>query len=337
MTNVEHLRSYFPDSASYSTRGGKFTQTDGKEPSHEDPTSRMVIGAVAVIFAAVAIAGCGGAAPVENKATADEVTAIWAKAFNTGDASGLAALYADDARSTPPGGSPAAGRSQIESVWRNDMKSGEVTKLTTSGSIAQGNLLHIIGSYDVAAKDGVTVAKGQYEQLWKQDNGQWKVQSEMWRIDPSTQRDPRWRIDSNRSGRRRTTPATPRHSRGCTTRTPCSRRGRAAASRGRRRSNFLEGRFRRRQAHDEAGTDRRVPGRRPGAPRRGIRGGRQGKGHQGSLRSALDAGRRRLAHPPRDVVAVASTGPIAATAWLIGPFPFQPAVPRRALSLRRLG
>ena len=154
-------------------------------------TRRIVPGAGAILFAGVALAACGGgAAPAENKAAADEVTAMWAKAANSSDASALTALYAEDARSTPPGGAPATGRAQIESYWRDDMKSGDTTKLTTSGSIAQGNLLHISGSYDVAAKDGVSVAKGQYEQLWKQDNGQWKVQSEMWRIDPSMQRDP---------------------------------------------------------------------------------------------------------------------------------------------------
>lgn len=152
--------------------------------------SRFLIGATAVIFASVAFVGCGGAAPAQNTATADEVTAMWTKAFNSGNATTLAALYADDARSTPPGGAPAAGRSQIESYWREDMKSGETTTLTTSGSIAQGNLLHVSGGYDVAAKDGVTIAKGQYEQLWKQVNDEWKVQSEMWRIDPMLQRDP---------------------------------------------------------------------------------------------------------------------------------------------------
>ena len=153
-------------------------------------TSRVLIGATAVIFAGVAFVGCGGAAPAENKATADEVTAMWTKAFNSGDASALAAVYADDAQSTPPGGPPATGRSQIETYWRTDMKPGDITKLTATGSMSQGNLLHVSGSYDVAANSGVTVAKGQYEQLWKQDSGQWKVQSEMWRIDPTLQRDP---------------------------------------------------------------------------------------------------------------------------------------------------
>jgi ketosteroid isomerase-like protein len=154
------------------------------------PAIGMVLGAAAIVFAAGASA-CGGAAPAENKVGADEVTAMWAKAVTSGDASALAALYVDDARSTPPGGPPTVGKSQIEAYWRDDLKpGGDVTKLTATESIAQGNLLHVSGSYDVASKEGVTVAKGQYEQLWKRDNAGWKVQSEMWRIDPSSQRDP---------------------------------------------------------------------------------------------------------------------------------------------------
>lgn len=144
-----------------------------------------------VIIAAATFSGCGTVAPAENKAAADEVTAMWVKALNSGDAAALGALYAEDAESTPPGGPPAVGRTQIEAYWRNDLKGGgDVTKLAAGRSIAQGNLLHVSGSYDVTSKAGMTLARGQYDQLWKQDNGQWKVQSEMWRIDPSSQRDP---------------------------------------------------------------------------------------------------------------------------------------------------
>ena len=48
------------------------------------------------------------------------------------------------------------------------MKAGDTTKMTATASVAQGNLLHVNGSYDVIAKDGVTVARGQYEQLQQQ-------------------------------------------------------------------------------------------------------------------------------------------------------------------------
>ena len=153
-------------------------------------TSRILIGAAAVIFGGVVFIGCGGTAPSENKAAADEVTAAWTKAFNAGDAGALAALYADNAHSTAPGGGPTTGRTQIEAYWRADMKPGETTALKTTDSIAQGNLLHVSGTYEVAEKGGAKVAYGQFEQLWTKVDSNWKVQSEIWALDPMAQRDP---------------------------------------------------------------------------------------------------------------------------------------------------
>lgn len=153
-------------------------------------TSRFLFGAIVVIFAGVVLAGCGGAAPAENKATADEVTASWTNAFNSGNAATLAALYAENAHSTAPGGGPSTGRAAIEAYWREDMKSGATTELKTSDSIAQGNLLHVSGTYQVAAKDGAKLAYGEFQQLWMNAGGNWKVQSEIWSLDPMAQRDP---------------------------------------------------------------------------------------------------------------------------------------------------
>lgn len=152
-------------------------------------TSRFLIGATAVIFAGVAFIGCGGSAPAPNKAAADEVTAMWTKAFNGGDAATLAALYAENAHSTAPSGGPSTGRKDIEAYWRGDMKAGETTTLKTTDSVAQGNLLHVSGTYEVAA-NGAKVAFGQFEQLWTSSNDGWKVQSEIWSLDPMAQRDP---------------------------------------------------------------------------------------------------------------------------------------------------
>ena len=62
--------------------------------------------------------------------------------------------------------------------------------MTPEHSVAQGDLLHVAGVYDVVAKDGVSLAKGQYDQLWSQVDNTWKVKHEIWRTDPSLQRDP---------------------------------------------------------------------------------------------------------------------------------------------------
>jgi ketosteroid isomerase-like protein len=153
--------------------------------------ARIVLAASAILASAGLAACRPAAAPLENKAAAEEVAAAWVKAFDAGDAAAVAALYAEDAHSMPPGAGTVSGRAAIESYWRQDIgPGGVVTKLTPNDSIAQGDLLHVDGAYEVTAKEGATLAKGQYQQLWKRIDGQWKVQHEMWRLDPAMQRDP---------------------------------------------------------------------------------------------------------------------------------------------------
>ena len=121
---------------------------------------------------------------------AAEPTAAWVKAFNAGDPAALAALYAEDARSLPPGGPPIAGRSRIESYWRDDLGEGGVTTtLTPVDAVAQGDLVHVEGTYKVKGKDGAELVAGQYQQLWTRAGGQRQVQREMWRIDPALHRE----------------------------------------------------------------------------------------------------------------------------------------------------
>ena len=62
------------------------------------------VGWTAVI--SLSFAACARSGQADNKAVAEEVSATWTRAFDAGDAAGLAALYAEDAHSVPPG-SPA--------------------------------------------------------------------------------------------------------------------------------------------------------------------------------------------------------------------------------------
>jgi ketosteroid isomerase-like protein len=149
-----------------------------------------VIGSAAVVIS-VGAAACGRSVPADNKAVAEEVSAAWTRAFDAGDPAGLATLYAEDAHSFPPGSPAISGRGAIEAYWRDDIGSGGVTtKLTPDHSVAQGDLLHVAGTYDVVGTDGVSLAKGQYDQLWTRLDNAWKVEHEIWRSDPSMQRNP---------------------------------------------------------------------------------------------------------------------------------------------------
>jgi uncharacterized protein (TIGR02246 family) len=152
---------------------------------------RQALPAAVALIATVGFASCGRAAmPTENTAAANEVTAAWLSAFDSGQAAQIAALYAEDAHSMPPGTGPITGRSAIESYWRQDIGKGDLaTKLTPNDSIAQGDLLHVDGTYEVLAKNaGASLAKGQYQQLWRRIDGAWRVQHEIWRLDPSLER-----------------------------------------------------------------------------------------------------------------------------------------------------
>jgi ketosteroid isomerase-like protein len=127
-------------------------------------------------------------APSTEEATglAGDVTARWAQSFDAGDASALAALYAEDARSFPPGGAPVAGRSDIEAYWRSDIGQGSPkTKLTVANASVDGDILHLDGTYVVSANGNAELATGQYQQLWRRAGDGWQIVREMWRVDPA--------------------------------------------------------------------------------------------------------------------------------------------------------
>lgn len=143
-----------------------------------------------IIGASVAVAAAACAAGPQGPDATAEATTAWTKAFNTGDATALAALYAEDARSLPPSGAPVVGRASIESYWRDDIgKGGAMTTLTPVDTTARGDLALVEGTYEVNGTDGIALANGQYQQLWIRAGDEWRVQREIWRIDPALQRE----------------------------------------------------------------------------------------------------------------------------------------------------
>jgi ketosteroid isomerase-like protein len=142
-------------------------------------------GWAATILATAAVA-CGSEAPRDGMQDAAGVTATWSQALNAGDATALSALYTDGARVLPPGGPALVGRADIESYWKAGIGTGgTTTTVTPTAATAQGDLLHVEGTYEAKGKDGATLARGQYEQLWARTGGTWRVQHEFWRIDPT--------------------------------------------------------------------------------------------------------------------------------------------------------
>ncbi len=196
--------------------------------------------------------------------------------------------------------------------WRQDIGSGGiVTRLTPTDSVAQGDLLHVDGTYEVTAKTkGVTLVKGQYQQLWRRIDGQWRVQHEIWRLDPLMQRNPE---TAQRLASLWTTAYNAGDAKGLT-----ALYDKDAILAPRPGGNVVGtdaiGSF---WAEDFGGgkptttltlTDVYMAG--DLAHLEGeYRGVGQGKRNERSLRPTVDAGRQCLAHPSRDVVAVIAGPP----------------------------
>jgi ketosteroid isomerase-like protein len=152
-----------------------------------DLFAHRTVSGIAAFALAVAAAACDQRTePQQAMNIAADVTAAWSKAFDASDAAGLAALYAEDAHSLPPGGVPLVGRGQIETYWRDDIgEGGSVTRLTPTDAVAHGALVHVEGTYQVEGQDSMELARGQYHQLWTGTNDGWRIEREMWRMDPS--------------------------------------------------------------------------------------------------------------------------------------------------------
>lgn len=157
----------------------------------QTPFTTRIAFAAATLLAAIALSGCSGGtgAAGDTASVAADVTGRWSEAFAAGDVSTLAALYTEEARSTPPGGPAIVGRSAIESYWRADIgRGGAKTILKPADTIVDGNVLQTEGTYEVVGNDGGALARGQYQQLWTRVDGGWQVHREMWRLDPALQR-----------------------------------------------------------------------------------------------------------------------------------------------------
>ena len=105
-------------------------------------------------------------------------------AFNRGDAIGVAALYAVDAKILPPGSDVIAGRDAIEAFWTAGLTSGPATLFLEELEMDyNGDLAYKVGRYRLTSGGNVLEA-GKYTEVWKkQADGSWKIAVDIWNID----------------------------------------------------------------------------------------------------------------------------------------------------------
>ena len=125
-------------------------------------------------------------------ATADETairaqTLAWEKAYNGGDAKGVAAQYADDALLMPPGAPGVSGKAAILAYITKDIASskaaGAVFVINPKTDVGvSGDMGWESGTYKVTVK-GAVVETGKFLSVSRKKDGKWLYFRDTWNAD----------------------------------------------------------------------------------------------------------------------------------------------------------
>jgi uncharacterized protein (TIGR02246 family) len=142
----------------------------------------------AAIFAvAGSLAGLAHAAATADEAAIRAQTTSWEKAYNGGDAKGVAAQYADDALLLPPGASGISGKPAILEFFTKDIATskaaGAVFVVNPKTDVGvSGNMGWESGTYKVTVK-GAVVETGKFLSVSRKKDGKWHYLRDTWNAD----------------------------------------------------------------------------------------------------------------------------------------------------------
>lgn len=133
-----------------------------------------------------AMAGFAQAAPADEAAIRAQTTS-WEKAYNGGDAKGVAALYAEDALLLPPGAPGVSGRAAILAFFTKDIAStktaGAIFVLDPKTDVGvSGNMGWESGTYKATVK-GAVVETGKFLSVSRKKDGKWLYIRDTWNAD----------------------------------------------------------------------------------------------------------------------------------------------------------
>ncbi|MCO4098621.1 MAG: nuclear transport factor 2 family protein [Gemmatimonas sp.] len=157
--------------------------------------ARFHILALAVVLAV----GCGGEPnaasgsdpPTFDLETARSIIAQQNKQFTaahvSGDVAVIDTMFLPDARSYPPGAPAAIGIDAIHTLTVDYLKSG-ITEFREETTALYGNAEQIVdeGTFVLTNGAGIT-ERGKYINVWRQVNGSWRIQANIWNADPQAE------------------------------------------------------------------------------------------------------------------------------------------------------
>jgi ketosteroid isomerase-like protein len=133
-----------------------------------------------MLLAAFLAVGCRDRPDADRGAN---VPAFDLDAHIAGDVAAIDAMFTPDARSYPPGAPAAIGIDAIHALTVDFLEVG-VTQFREETAAFYGNAEYVVdeGSYLLTYGGGIT-ERGKYVNVWKQTNGQWRIQSNIWNTD----------------------------------------------------------------------------------------------------------------------------------------------------------
>lgn len=154
-----------------------------------NPFHKPVMKIMAALVFGVATAGAFAADTATADLTAMQaVDQSWMQAYNAGDASAVAALYADDATLLPPGSPGAVGKAAIRNFFVTDVAQSQHAGYVFSivgaetGGVA-GDWGWLSGAYAVKDKTGKAVDGGKFLAVFKKVEGKWLYLRDTWNSD----------------------------------------------------------------------------------------------------------------------------------------------------------
>ena len=153
---------------------------------HRSGTSSWIAVASVAFLGSMAIPAHAASASADAAAIRAQ-TVSWGKAYNSGDAKGVAAQYAEDAQLLPPGVAGMKGRAAILDYFTKDIanskSAGAVFVLNPKTDVGvSGTTGWESGTYQVTVK-GAVVQTGKFLSVSRKKDGKWLYIRDIWNAD----------------------------------------------------------------------------------------------------------------------------------------------------------
>lgn len=124
-------------------------------------------------------------AQAPDEAALMDTLPAWADAYNAADLDALAALYTDDAVVMPPNAERVQGHEALKALANSYMEAGAVQiELPPPDAYGVlGETAWIEGTYRFFAPDGSPVDVGKYLDVYRFEDGMWRLQHHIWNSD----------------------------------------------------------------------------------------------------------------------------------------------------------